>query len=484
MMNRVKIDKHSVIYIIMVYLLFLSLIGCNPNAGTDDDNAQDLTENQLLNNTYRIDIQSINVQYDFYPEAHYIDGVARLQFRMRPNQTKALFHFDPAYQNLALIQELKLDGNVLNHLDSSDLQRKSFSRSNQGSLEINREITDDQVHLLEISYRLEINDAYGRFFTDVNDITGNGNEELFPTINTPHELATHHITFNVHSDTPYFCIGSGQVSRSQARKNTVQRWYLDTRDSISSYTLMFLLVPEADIQYASQRINGVDVRIASHLGLQDIERSMAILETWLPKLEQHIGPFPMETGLSIFLNASGGGMEYYGATFTSEYALRHEIFHMYFGCSTVAKTYRDSWWDEAITTWYEESDLHIISPIPEGYQSNMVGARSPIGNGFDTDAYSFGAQMMQTIADRLGGRSEMIRFLSYLHSQYKFKPFNTIDLVNYLKDFSSIDMYDQFLKWLFNNNPDHLSRQNNTARTKKERVDMIPPDHIILKYQN
>ena len=63
----------------------------------------------------------------------------------------------------------------------------------------------------------------------------------------------------------------------------------------------------------------------------------------------------MPRGLSVVLTQGGGGMEYYGATITSLRALRHEVFHMYYGCSTVATTYRDSWWDEAINMWYELS---------------------------------------------------------------------------------------------------------------------------------
>lgn len=46
------------------------------------------------------------------------------------------------------------------------------------------------------------------------------------------------------------------------------------------------------------------------------------------------------------------GMEYFGGTISGLGPLLHEVFHMYFGCSLVANTYRDSWWDEAINMWY------------------------------------------------------------------------------------------------------------------------------------
>ena len=147
-------------------------------------------------------------------------------------------------------------------------------------------------------------------------------------------------------------------------------------------------------------------------------------------------------------------MEYYGATLTSRSALKHEVFHMYFGCSTVAKTYRDSWWDESVNVWYEESVNPDYEPINEDFMSDMVSGRTPITLGFDSRAYNQGARIFQAVALELGGRDQMIGFLRYLHQQYSFLPFSTIDLIDYLDDYAGIDMYDHFNNWVFNGEGD------------------------------
>ena len=133
----------------------------------------------------------------------------------------------------------------------------------------------------------------------------------------------------------------------------------------------------------------------------------------------------MPRGISIVLTQGGGGMEYYGGTITSLAALRHEVFHMYFGCSTVATTYRDSWWDEAINMWYELSANPAFAPIEPGFRSGIVGARTPVTVGFDRRAYDEGARIIQAVAEEMGGREQAVAFFSHLHRTRFFDPFTT-----------------------------------------------------------
>ena len=129
-------------------------------------------------------------------------------------------------------------------------------------------------------------------------------------------------------------------------------------------------------------------------------------------------------------------MEYYGATTTSLRALRHEVFHMYYGCSTVARTYRDSWWDEAIDMWYELSADPAYAPIADGFRSDIVSGRSAVAVGFDRRAYDEGARVVQAVAAELGGRDRMVRFLRDLHARRSFDPFTTWDLADEIQAWS------------------------------------------------
>ena len=202
----------------------------------------------------------------------------------------------------------------------------------------------------------------------MNDIEGRGNEAVFPTLNVPHELARHVLVFRVHAAEPYVAVGSGLLAGRSA--GDVQEWTLDTEREVASYTVMFHLAPARTHALSERRIRGVDVRVLGagrrrhrRGGVRD-PRSLA------RGAAGALGPFPMPRGLAVVLTQAGGGMEYYGATTTSLRALRHEVFHMYFACSTVARTYRDSWWDEAIDMWYE------LSADPPTLRSSRATART------------------------------------------------------------------------------------------------------------
>ena len=91
---------------------------------------------------------------------------------------------------------------------------------------------------------------------------------------------------------------------------------------------------------------------------------------------------------------------------------------------------------------------------------------------------------MQAVAKELGGRDQMIDFLRYLYQNYAFSPFTTMDFVDYLRDYSGIDMRQRFLNWLYS---DEDSGTPDAAATysiiQKHKVFMKPPEAILKKYR-
>ena len=403
-------------------------------------------EDQLLNKSFRIDIQDITAALDFYPLEGIMRGQATLDFYMLPGQSQALVHFSEHILNNR-VESVILDGETLDILNEQDIQIVEFSGSAQRGLEFQRDLEPFKEHQLVIRFFKNFTIGSQAFFSDVNDITGYGNEFFFPTINRPAELARHKISFNIHDDQPYYFIGSGLVQEQSLADG--QSWLLDTERQIASYTIMFFLATQDVVSLNQRTINGTEVRILTERSQAYLaNEAFSILGSWLPKLEREIGPFPMQRGLSLFISSSGGGMEYFGGSITSNWALQHEVFHMYFACSTVAKTYRDSWWDEAITSWYE-SGPNAFPALSEAYTSSMVGGRSPISRGFDTAAYNQGAGMFEHISQHLGGREELVSFLSYLWSTYQWSPFTTQDLLQVLSRKTGLDYFNQFDQWLY-----------------------------------
>jgi hypothetical protein len=433
-------------------------------------------EASLLDAAYRVDIQRVEAVFDVFPTERQVRVWSDTTFRMRAGQTRPIVHFGPARGGTEVA--LALNGEGLDPRSESDVHLLRFDTSGQDSLEIQRELPAGVSHRLEASHVLSLTDAFGRFFTAVNDIEGRGNEGFFPTLNTPHELAHHRLVFRVHGAEPYVTLGSGHVTASES--SDVQQWVLDTEREVASYTVMFFLAPAADVVSVERRVQGVDVRVVASLGGTPPAAAFAQLETWLPELRTALGPFPMPRGVSIVLTEGGGGMEYYGATITSLRALRHEIFHMYYGCSTVALTYRDSWWDEAIDMWYELSTDPAFPVIPPGYRSGIVGARSPVTVGFDRRAYDEGARIIQAVAEELGGRAAMVAFLRHLHQKRFFDPFTTVDLAGEIHAFSGADFRERFQQWLYSDTESAAERE--AAHAWLHRVDMTPSPAIQSLY--
>ena len=436
------------------------------------------TEAALLDAVFRSDLERVEAVFDVYPAERRVRAQAAVTFRMRPGQSRPVVHFEPARSAPGVA--LRLDGQDLDPARASDVRFFSYQGSGQVSLELQRDLAPGVAHRLEASYPLSLADAGGRFFANVNDIDGRGNETLFPTLNTPRELAHHVLVFRVHAAEPYVAVGSGLLTGRTV--GDVQEWVLDTEREVASYTVMFHLAPARSHVLAERRLRGVDVRVLAPTGGVSPEEAFAILDPWLAELLGALGPFPMPRGLSVVLTQAGGGMEYYGATTTSLRALRHEVFHMYYACSTVARTYRDSWWDEAIDMWYELSADPAYAPIENAYRSDIVSVRSAVAVGFDRRAYDQGARIMQAVAVEMGGRDRMVRFLRDLHARRSFDPFTTWDLADEIRSSSGVDVRERFRLWLYQSPAAQAAAPAPSAWDWLHRVDpALPAAHRLRR---
>jgi hypothetical protein len=461
-------------------LLAAGLAAATPGAAGSAELRAASDDTSVLDAAFRIDIRSIDAVFDIYPSERRAQARAVLHFRMRTGQTRPLIHLEPARLPGAAVA-LRLDGKDLDVGQTSDVRIVRFPGSPQLATELQRDLSPKADHVLELAYPVPMTDYFGRFFTDVNDLLGRGNEGLFPGLNTPHELARHLITLRVHAAEPYVMVGSGRVTHKQT--GDVQEWMLDTEREVASYTVLFYLAPARDSILAERRVQGVDVRVLAAPGGPTPDEAFAQLDPWLAELKGALGPFPMPRGLSVVLTSSGGGMEYYGGTISSLPALRHEVFHMYYGCSTVAKTYRDSWWDEAINMWYQLSADPAFPAIHEDFRSDIVSGRSPIGIGFDRRAYAEGAQIIQAVARDLGGRSQAVAFLRELHLARSFDPFSSRDLAEEIRVRRGVDVRDRFERWLYTGGV-----AGGTAAASAwqwlHQVDTTPPEAVRRHYDH
>jgi len=423
--------------------------------GDDDDDEEDpgFDEglDELLARTFRIDISRIDLAYDFTPGADVVLGQATLTFTMRPDQVRPAFHFTP-WEDVQLqsITALVLDGEPLDPAREDDVVEGGFPGSSQRVIELQRDVDPEAEHVLEVDFALPNwweDDSPGWFFTDVSDIAGDGNEFIFPTINAPDELARHVIELRVHSQAPYRVLGSGLVEQRPGEPG-LQRWTLDTEREVASYTVLLVAAPEDEVDWEERVVGGVPIRIASIAPAEELDQAFDDAEDVLALLASDFGPLPMSRGISVLLTTDyGGGMEYYGGTISDGWALQHELVHMYFGCSTIARTWRDSWWDEAINIWYLWPGSY--EPISDWWGSNIVGGRTPVQPAFDTRAYDEGAAIFDEVADRIGGRQALIEVLDTVRQDHTFDPFTTGQLIQFIEDETGVDLSEEFARWVY-----------------------------------
>lgn len=432
-------------------------------------------ETELLDSTFRIDIETISVTFDFYPDDSRVEGEATLTFRMRPGRTIPAFNFDAATDAKKEGDELislSLDGDQLDPESSDDLRILDVPGTDQQLLEIPREIGDDQEHTLTLHYILFVPtaNAVPFFYTTIWDIGGHGNEHRFPCINSPHELARHQLVFRLHGSTDYHFVGSGRVERDPDPAPGVTQWSLDTEREVPSTTVMFGLLPTSypgmESRYEEHEINGVNVRLLSIMSMMgpegidasNIEYAVEAIEEYLPVLEEDLGPLPtpdltvvIQSTMDIYWPGVGS-MEFFGAVESTLANLRHELFHQYFGCAVIFRTYRDTWLDEAINVWYTEQ---ISSSIQDDFTSDMVSFVSPATNEFNLGAYEVGPEIIQRFATAAGGREAMVAFLRHLYAEHAFEPMNTIDFIRCFKEYTGKELYDEMIRWVYEGSRDY-----------------------------
>lgn len=461
-------------------------LSCNPDRIDYEDQVEvTVTQDKdygdidaLSRDSYRIDLKRIDLTIDYHPRQFYIDARAELRFAMYRDQTKPILHLDPVVEDASRLQSLQLNGQELDPI--TDWTIIDGVDSEQQAIEIQRPLSAGRDHTLILTYRKPLSQSYYMLNSQVSDLYGRSNESFFPTINRFGDLIHHRIHFRVHGDLAFRCLGSGRIT--PLNEPGVQAWQLDSLREIPSNTVMFLLVPQQDTVEVNRIVSGMKVRLVAFQGGAAIDQGLAVLTPWLAELQDRFGPFPMPEGYSVFLMSGGGGMEYYGGTISSLSALTHETFHMYIGTSLLLASYRDSWIDEAINEWYEHSALGNLSPIADSFASNMVSGFSPVGIGFDRRAYSEGAQIMEHISQSMGGRTAMIAFLGQLCDRYAFKPFTTVQFLDYLEQYSGLDYRSRFEQWLFSGETVHFRNSIDTPENDREKVDTTPPAEILARY--
>lgn len=205
-----------------------------------------------------------------------------------------------------------------------------------------------------------------------------------------------------------------------------------------------------------------------------LSRAEKTTKSVLDELETKLGTWP-HSGLVAYI-AGSGGMEYSGATITSNSALGHEITHSYFARGVMPQNGNSGWIDEAIASWRDNG--YQSHSTPRFASTNMSG-HSEYRRYTDRRAYTQGASFMAYLNSKLEPQGGLAPFLKDFHQNYTHTTISTKLFQKEIENYSGIDFKQDFATYIFGNNRinsnKELTKENpyHPKLSKKQLADLL-----------
>lgn len=184
----------------------------------------------------------------------------------------------------------------------------------------------------------------------------------------------------------------------------------------------------------------------------DLARILSDVQETMKSNEVHFGPYLHPEMLICIRRARSGGMEYCGATDTSEEALGHEITHSWFGRGVMSGNGNSSWIDEAIASWRDAGFPRSSSNPDTRAVLSSAGTR-PHNRVTPRQAYGQGMMLMAKIDYMLAEKGGLIPVLKKLVSEFAFKPLTTEQFLELLERESGLDFHPLFKRYVYGGRP-------------------------------
>jgi hypothetical protein len=213
----------------------------------------------------------------------------------------------------------------------------------------------------------------------------------------------------------------------------------------------FHTVPEgsfSELRFSYKTRDGRDLPVimyTPHEEARNLPRWRQITETHMAVLEGDYGDFPHDK-LVIYMNgARSGGMEYAGATITSESALKHELFHNYFARGVLPSDGNSGWIDEALARWHDNG-YQSITRLDGG---SALAAHPVYTRTTDRLAYSFGERFIALLDGQLKSQGGLMPFLRETVAKRSFDPLSTQDFMADMGRFYNRSFEAEFGRYVF-----------------------------------
>ncbi len=244
------------------------------------------------------------------------------------------------------------------------------------------------------------------------------------------------------------------VTNAAVREQGAHHWQLAFPDTMTAFSPMVVILPESAAERSSTQVKvgdrtiSIDVckRIAARASIDSVHQQVAKALKDFTKLS---GPWPHGDRCTVFVWTGSRSMEYDGATTTSMGALRHELFHSWFGRGVKPASQNDAWFDEAWDVYAADGArtdrkyLEAVAPPVTLSSANPWNRITPRGS------YSYGAMFFGRLA-LLIGEEELKQMMAAYSQQQAHTITSTADLAIYLADKSGkpkqvVQLFDRYV---------------------------------------
>jgi len=245
-------------------------------------------------------------------------------------------------------------------------------------------------------------------------------------------------------------------SNGEVNRLSLNHWQIEFPESFTSLSPMLCILAKDTIEHIQNSMilpdNGSKLDLLTFKKLETSEVDVQEVETrireYITKNVINIGKYIHGGKFITFIwPVSGRSMEYDGAVTTEVDALKHEIFHSWFGRGVKPRSQNDGWIDEAWDVY--NTGLYNNNPFNMNDPPIMLSSSNPFERITPSTSYTEGPRFFATLASLIGDDNLHLYMRSF-YQEFKQCLITTKQLESYLINKSGIaKISDYFLRFVY-----------------------------------
>jgi hypothetical protein len=214
-------------------------------------------------------------------------------------------------------------------------------------------------------------------------------------------------------------------------------WLLRFPANSTAFSPMVVLLPADRVERSqtTERIAGrrFTIDVCRRLDAPgDLDRIHEQVADDLEEFIRNTGPWAHSDRVSVLIWRGGRSMEYDGATTSSIGALRHELFHSWWGRGVKPATQNDGWFDEAWNVYFADREGPSPGRVKEGPPVELCSS-DPWNRITARASYGAGSAFFARLAGEIGEK-RLVKLMADFYREHVHRPVTTAELEAHLAE--------------------------------------------------